>query len=375
LNQEQVEKIAYDKSDADSHEALEKFFPIIVDLPPAGTDVLSSLLQSRIAAIFEEMSSDPEERVGGGERFEGLWRSALVNICTNIRKVNLLANDVRAAATLIQGEVDALDVVALLAARRFFPEAYGLIWKNASFFSQSDSWWRSRRFRSDEDLAAQAARVEDGIKVIAQNSQQSPIYPLLSEMFPTPMKGLPAHRRQSDGNDDFAEAEKGKRISHPDYFPIYFLYAVPELIFSSLEMDRFTKELTDTHGDHEARAVFERTLLSFEAESMRRYDFVNKLVNQLQSLRLDLAKSVAFAVAQNADKFGDELLVSERRRAIVAILQVAQRLSESADINAFLAACILQSKTDFFAASLLKVMTSDRPSNKVIQDFKHVDAS
>jgi hypothetical protein len=108
---------------------------------------------------------------------------------------------------------------------------------------------------------------------------------------------------------------------------------------------------------------------------MRRYDFVNKLVNQLQSLRLDLAKSVAFAVAQNADKFGDELLVSERRRAVVAILQVAQRLSESADINGLLAACILESKTDFFAASLLKVMTSDRPSNKVIQDFKHVDAS
>jgi hypothetical protein len=189
------------------------------------------------------------------------------------------------------------------------------------------------------------------------------------------MKGLPAHRRQSDGNDDFAEAEKGKRISHPDDFPIYFLYAVPELIFSSLEMDRFTKELTDTHGDHEARAVFERTLLSFEAESMRRYDFVNKLVNQLQSLRLDLAKSVAFAVAQNADKFGDELLVSERRRAVVAILQVAQRLSESADINGLLAACILESKTDLFAANLFKVMTSDQAVNKVVKNFEHVDHS
>ena len=102
-----------------------------------------------------------------------------------------------------------------------------------------------RRFRSDEDLAAQAARVEEDIRVIAQNSQQSPIYPLLSEMFPAPMKGMLAHRRQSDSNDDFAEAEKGKRISHPDYFPIYFLYAVPELIFSSLEMESFHQ---GTHG-------------------------------------------------------------------------------------------------------------------------------
>ena len=375
FDQTRVEKIAYEKSDSESHEALEKFFPTIIDLPPPRPEVLKSLFKDRLTAIFEEAFHDSAERDSFHKRFDELWQSALADICTNIRKVSLLANDVRAAADLVRGEVDALDVVALLAARRFFPDAYDLIWKNASLFSQSDSWWKLRRFRSDEDLAAQAARVEEDIRVIAQNSQQSPIYPLLSEMFPAPMKGMLAHRRQSDSNDDFAEAEKGKRISHPDYFPIYFLYAVPELIFSSLEMDRFTKELTDTHSDNEVRVVFERALLSFEADSARRYDFVNKLVNQLQSLPLDLAKSVAFAVAQNADKFGDEFLVSERRRAVVAILQVAQRLSGSAEINRFLATCILQSKTDLFAANLFRVMTSDQAINKVVKNFEHVDQS
>jgi predicted KAP-like P-loop ATPase len=140
LNPEQVEKVAYDKSDANSHEAMEKFFPTIVDLPPPGGEVLKSLLRNRIAAIFREASRAPQEPDSFHKRFDRLWLSALSDICTNIRKVSLLANDVSAAAALIQGEVDALDVVALLAARRFFPDAYGLIWKNASFFSQSDSW-------------------------------------------------------------------------------------------------------------------------------------------------------------------------------------------------------------------------------------------
>jgi hypothetical protein len=375
FDQTRVEKIAFEQSDRDSHEALEKFFPTIVDLPPPGAEVLKSLFKDRLAAIFEEACRDSPERDSFHKRFDGLWQSALSDICTNIRKVSLLANDARAATELIRGEVDALDVIALLAARRFFPDAYDLIWKNASFFSQSDSWWKSRRFRSDSDLAAQAARIEEDIKLIAQKSQQSPIYPLLSEMFPAPMKALIAHKGQSDSNEDFAEAEKGKRISHPDYFPIYFLYAVPELIFSSLEMGRFTKELTDAHGDDEVRAVFGRTFLGFEPESLRRYDFVNKLVNLLQSLPLDLAKSVAFAVVHSADKFGDEFLVSERRRAVVAILQVAQRLSESVEINGFLATCILQSKTDLFAANLFKVMTSDQAINKVVKNFEHVDRS
>jgi hypothetical protein len=247
--------------------------------------------------------------------------------------------------------------------------------KNASFFSQSDNSWKTRRYRSDEDLAAQAARVEAAIKAIAHNEPESPIYRLLSEMFPGPMRGLLARRKRIDSNDDLAEAERGRRISHPDYFPIYFLYAVSDLVFSSVKMDRFVKELIQAQGDDKVLAAFDHLFLSLEADSVRRYDFVNKLVQRLQTLPLITAKSVAFAIAQNSDKFGDEFLVSERRRAVVAILQVAQRLSESEEINTLLKSCIALSKTDLFAANLYRAMTTDRANNKVWQNFEHVDQS
>ena len=141
--------------------------------------------------------------------------------------MGVLANDVRATAVQsVRGEVDALDVVALLAARRFFPDAYDLIWKKRILLFTVRQLVENRASFPDRTrtLQAQAARVEAAIKIIAQNNQESPLYPLLSEMFPTPMSQLLARRKRSDTDDDFAESEKGKRISHPDYssnlFPI-----------------------------------------------------------------------------------------------------------------------------------------------------------
>jgi hypothetical protein len=52
----------------------------------------------------------------------------------------------------------------------------------------------------------------------------------------------------------------------------------------------------------------------------------------------------------NTQKFGDEFLVSETKRAIVVVLQVAARLSTSIEIDAFVATCIRLASTDLFAA-------------------------
>lgn len=83
---------------------------------------------------------------------------------------------------------------------------------------------------------------------------------------------------------------------------------------------------------------------------------------QLQSLPLGAAKSVAFAILQNADRFGDEFLVSERR-ARQSLFSGSVRRSMSAEFKGFLAACILQSKTDIVAADLYRLMTRDREKN------------
>lgn len=67
-------------------------------------------------------------------------------------------------------------------------------------------------------MPAQAARVKAAIKDIAQSSAESPIYPLLDEMFHTPMKGLLARRKRSDSNGDVADAEQEGEYPIPTTF-------------------------------------------------------------------------------------------------------------------------------------------------------------
>ena len=375
LNQKQVVKTAYGQSDEDSNEAFEKFFPTIIEVPPTGPDVLKDLLRNRTKATFDGLSwfRNDEEAKGFRSRFELVWQKALVQACTNIRKVNLVSNDVAAAAPLVRGEVDALDLTALLALRRFYPEAYELIWRNASFFSQSDGWWKSRKFRSEEEAAAQSAQIDLEIKRIGGDSRESPVYSLLSQMFPASMRGLSSGARRGTAADDFDEAERGKRISHPDYFPIYFRYEVPDLIFSSLEMDRFVEGLDRAPNDAAREGVFVRRLDAFESNSVRRYDFIHKLALRMHTELSDrVALSVALAIARNADRFSDEFLVSEMRRSLAGVLAVAQRFSATDEVNAFLALCIGASSTDLFAAKLYRLMTIDRANNHVVRNYHAV---
>jgi hypothetical protein len=379
LHQEEVEKVACGTYDERSHEYFEKFFPTAIDLAHPNPDVLKHVLRNHLATDLERLKwfSSPQEQATFVERFDQFWQDALCLVCTNIRKIRLLANDIHATAALVVREVDPIDLCALGAVRRFHPKVYDLIWKNASFFSQSDNWWKSTRgFQSEADRAGQTARIASAMTFVAgEAGPEISIYPLLRTMFPARVKELTQERSRSTVSDDFEESERGKRISHPDYFPIYFRYDVPELIFSSAAMDAFRKELIEARGDDERISIiFERRFKSFEADSLRRFDFVLKLSLDLgEKLPIEVAKSVAFAIARNAEVLGDEFVVSETNRALTGVLAVAQRLSTTGEINTFIAGAIRSASTDLFAARLFRLMSRDQSTNKVVRNFGNVD--
>jgi hypothetical protein len=80
-------------------------------------------------------------------------------------------------------------------------------------------------------------------------------------------------------------------------------------------------------------------------------------------------------MAQNAEKFGDDFLVSEGQRAMSGTFAVAQRLSASGEINTFISKCIGLASADLFSARLYGFTAVDRQNNKVLVNFDHVDVS
>jgi hypothetical protein len=376
LQQEQVERVACSSYDSKSHEFFEKFFPTAIDVPKPSSDILKGMLCDRLLGVLkaDNWITDFEGQDGFGKRLSDLWDSALTHVCTNIRKIRLVANDVSAAAPLVKHEVDPIDLCALEVMRRFYPKVYELIWTNASYFSGSDKWWKRGRYRPDGEVQAQIAKIAGVIKESSDSrGNESAINALLAEMFPLRAKDLRVGRpRQEDGSEALHKAETGRRISHPDYFPVCFRWQVPESVFSSVEMREFEDEVQLATSDAECRAVFQRRFDALEKGSFRRYDFVHKLALRLETLPIDQAESVARAMVLNAENFAGDHIVGEGQRALAGVLAVAQRLSKSQDINRFIGECIGLAGTDLFAARLYTIMTSHRARNKIVQDFDHV---
>jgi hypothetical protein len=188
----------------------------------------------QLSTTFEKgwFKSDAEQKAFG-EALKQLWKDAIVHTCTNIRKTALLLNDVAATAQLVEGEVNPLDLCALAAVRRFYPAIYEIIWTNASFFSNSDRWWKSLSRRSELEVAAEAEKVSKRIKDASTGTTgDDTAKALLSAMFPARAKEMLGERRVRTGEDaGLDKAEAGKRIAHPDFFPVYFHCEVPETVW------------------------------------------------------------------------------------------------------------------------------------------------
>ena len=259
--------------------------------------------------------------------------------------------------------------------RRFFPGVYEVIWTNGAFFSNSYGWWKSlSASRSEQDAAADAERISSAINGILEKAKGGEVAKnLLRAMFPVRTRTLFGERRRFGVPDDgMDKAEEGKRIAHPDFFPIYFQCDVPETVFSAREMDIFLDSLQTATSDKARRAAFDVKFASLDDGSVRRYDFIHKLCLRIADLPSDVGRSLALAIAANAAGLGDELLVSERRRALGGVFAVAQLLSDSDAINGFLTQCIEISSSDLFAVRLLKFSTTERPKNQVLQNFQFV---
>ena len=233
--------------------------------------------------------------------------------------------------------------VCLEVIRRFYPRAYELIWRNPGFFCNSNRWWKAGMYRSDEKRAVEVVSVVNAVKSISEEGDAGPaIYPLLIAMFPDregDLRGRPTHGVRENFS---SEAEKDRRISHPDYFPTYFRREVSQATFSVAEMRSLLGELQSASSDKERRAVFGQWFKTFEPNSVRRYEFIHKIGNELgsTSIPIEIARSVALAISENSQTLGSDFVVSEMRRAVAAVLQVAQRLANSSEINVVIVECI-----------------------------------
>lgn len=270
FQQDQVERMACDKSDADSTEYMEKFFPVNIDLPEISSDSLAPVLLAELSTGFRDANwvFDESRQQDFKKRFDQLWNGGLNRLCTNLRKCRLFSSDVGSVAHMIGDEVDSSDLCAIQALQKFHPKAHRVVWTNASYCSHSFDWWKSYQPQTDRALENIRKRIRDSIDSSVLPGDRPVVDAILTFMFPERMRDLSEGRPQRE-KDDLSASEARRGISHPDYFPIYFVRSVPEAVFSNEQLGEFLVRLGNSRDEAQRDKDFDSVFETFERNSLR----------------------------------------------------------------------------------------------------------
>lgn len=361
-----------------SDDYLDKFFPVTINVAPPAPDELRHLFCDKLKDAFRRQKWFPDQASEKkfSELLERVWKDSLSRLCTNLRKVNLLLNDIFTAARPITLEIDPFDLIVIETIRRFYPDVYRTVRTNPlSFTLASDSLIKGRLFTEEEKKRIAPEFFQGFEATISKSNDPAPVEAMLSWIFPdyaaSKIKGASIYQIARPANSEIADAEK--RICDPDYFPIYFRAAVPEEIFSNAELHQILHDLGDADTEPAVESIFRRNLDAIPKLHPKRDDFLLKLGRALEQVNDKTAERLAYASASCAADYGyDVWNVGEAARALNIVFLAAQKLSASAMAQQILENAMLRATDDTFAKRLLE-FTQNRDRNRVLTDFSNID--
>lgn len=374
-----IEKIHPKESAEALEDYYEKFFPVSYPLPKPEAEFLFKVFRVKLEKIFDSLNwfETQEEKSKFQKQLKNAWEDLLFKLCTNLRKTMLVVNDVFIAAVPISHEANALDLVLIETLRRFFPEIYKQVWRNAEAFMETNLSWNSR-FYSEEQI--KLVRKDLFARIIAdlqRNEHSKLAADLLWWLFPSFAdqygQGVATGERRALSKDS-DQAERDKRIFHEDFFSIYFRYQAPESIYSETELRTFILETNESSSKEQRKALFTRTLAGIPKGDPRRYSFVHRLLQSMARFNDAAAEDLAYAVAENASEYVyDSILpsVAEAGRGMLIVFEVAQRFAQSDKVQSILEGAIAIASDDTFALRLL-TFSLNPGRNKVLKDFSNV---
>jgi hypothetical protein len=359
-----------------TYEYLEKFFPVTVSLAAPDPAMLGRLFQDQAKTA----SSKGEWFVGTddskfGELLDAIWDESLSEICTNLRKISLLLNDLKACSHSIGGEVNTLDLISIEALRRFAPEIYGLVRKNKVYLTYGNDSLGSDQYISDRRKQTEGAAFFRDLDTQAKNSvAPRAIKNTLEFLFPSVTQGKPLSRMRFLRPSGEDRAEKEKRICSPEYFSVYFRSAVPEDMYSEGELNVTVESLNDARNDADCDDILSGILAVIPKSHPKRQDFLWKLGRVVQTrLNANAAEWLAYAVANHATDYSYDVMLGESLRAINVVFEAAQKFSSSSRAQQILVGAMNRATDDTFALRILE-LTEKTERNKILINFDHIDA-
>jgi len=363
-----------------ANDYLEKFFPITINLSAPDPDMLGRLFNRKLMSILEERQWFSETAMGDAfmDLLDKIWEDALSQLVTNLRKAALLLNDIHVATQPIVGDVDPFDLIVIEAIRRFCPDGYNLVRKNATFLTLGSDLDLGRYGNRGEDREAKTF-FEKLRAVVVTSGDSSEIESMLGWLFPAYDRfrapGVTVPRLARPTNREIATVEK--RICDPDHFPIYFRASIPAEMFSDAELRRVIQDLSSAYSEDGVRAVYLNTLRKIAPGHAKRWDFLWKLGRKIAKFDYKTAEYLAYAASSCAADYSyDEFNIGEAGAALNIVFNTAERLSNPPTehlVEQLLLGSMARATDDTFAVRLLRYTTSEKHLNRIFTSVADVN--
>jgi predicted KAP-like P-loop ATPase len=346
-----VGQVAADDTRA-GYEYLEKFFPVQVPVPKLDEGQIGKEFDARFNQFAERNGLPllPEDTAAFDKEFyQRFWKPYFLPFLTNLRKINSYFNSLNASFSLVKKEVNLIDFMCIELLRQVEPEVYEQVFRNRSLFYYPE-WdilrWDERNIALDE--VKEKKVVDAAFDRVFRNlneEERSFVLSFLGEMFPKVNAYRGFRSFSSSVKPSELEADKDKRIYHPDHFSTYFSLHVQEGYVSSQELDSVIAGANEKVTANEAQTHFINYLRSLKG--LKKYRFFEKMVRVNDKLGAMQAKALAIAVALEANSLAhDDFDMGEFGTAIRLIVHLTRRFKDSAEITEVLRGVIEQSSSD-----------------------------
>lgn len=341
------------RSNQDVSTFIEKFFQLLVPLPPVDSAQLQEVFTSKLKEVLRRynLSDDITDKALGD-----IWERGGGSYFLNLRRIKLFLNKVDHSLAQIGREVNIADFLRLEIVRDVAPSIYDAIFLNPENFYDSNLAFEFS-FKDKSALDATKAKEARGrfynriMEPISIDKKY--VEEILVDLFPrfAEYKGRHLGRTTQEG-----EAERDRRIYHPRCFRQYFQLKVPSELFSQREFDAF---LSRIRGASEEKVItfFNESFRALENEDFKRYHFLHRIEGVFDGFSLEVARGLCRGFAQNSSIWSSdafEFMISVR-----CTRTTLQKTPQESEKERFLVTIISESTSSLCALLLVQVLEKE----------------
>jgi hypothetical protein len=268
-------------SEPEGPEWLEKIVQASFDLPPVAQLDLNRLFSNRLAVIFANVP------VSDMVRWGNIFHGAIAPWLRTARDVSRLANSIAVAWPAVRGEVDIADFIAIETMRLFETSLYSFVRSHPDELTGSERPRSSnRRDTFGKELLS---KVEEGARARTERALRF-IFPRLDAVF-----------SNTSYNNNELDAERERRVSLRQRFPVYFSLSLGDGIISSSEMEVLRGTFDHPGATREQIQTYARQLR--KAGGTRASVLLNALIAKAEEVPLYEAERTVRALLHAADLF------------------------------------------------------------------------